>query len=86
VLWFGVISGGSTLIGIATTRIIRRRLDLQDHRQVTQLLFVVTTARALMAAGFSLATDLAIAITLLAGIGDATGVRAGATSLAQSVT
>jgi len=63
VLWFGVISGGSTLIGIATTRIIRRRLDLQDHRQVTQLLFAVTAARALMAAGFALATNLAVAIS-----------------------
>ncbi|HEV2475597.1 MAG TPA: MFS transporter [Candidatus Dormibacteraeota bacterium] len=63
VLWFGVISGGSTLIGIATTSVIRRRLDLQDHRQVTQLLFVVTAARALMAAGFALATNLVIAIT-----------------------
>jgi MFS transporter, DHA3 family, tetracycline resistance protein len=63
VLWFGVISGGSTLIGIATTRIIRRRLDLQDQRQVTRLLFAATAARALMAAGFALATNLGIAIT-----------------------
>jgi MFS transporter, DHA3 family, tetracycline resistance protein len=63
VLWFGVISGGSTLIGIATTRIIRRRLDLRDQRQVTRLLFAATAARALMAAGFALATNLGVAIT-----------------------
>lgn len=63
VLWFGVISGGSTLIGIATTRMIRRRVNLQDHREVTRLLFVVAFARTLMAAGFALATNLAVAIT-----------------------
>lgn len=63
VLWFGVISSGSTLIGIATTKIIRSRLDLKDQRQVTRLLFVATATRALMAAGFALATNLAIAVT-----------------------
>ena len=63
VLWFGVISGGSTLIGIATTRTLRRHLDLQDHRQVTRMLFAATAIRALMAAGFALATNLAIALT-----------------------
>jgi DHA3 family tetracycline resistance protein-like MFS transporter len=64
VLWFGVISGGSTLLGIATTRILRRQLDLGNHRQVTRLLFFVTAARALMAGGFALAGNLAIAVTL----------------------
>jgi len=63
VLWFGVISGGSTLIGIATTRTLRRHLDLQDHRQVTRMLFAATAIRALMAAGFALATNLAVAMT-----------------------
>jgi DHA3 family tetracycline resistance protein-like MFS transporter len=65
VLWFGVIGGGSMLIGIATTQIIRRRLDLENHRLVTRSLFAFTAARALMLVGFALATNLALAIAFL---------------------
>jgi len=65
VLWFGVISGGSALIGIAATQIIRRRLDLGDHHVVTRSLFAFTAVRAVMLAGFALATNLAAAIGFL---------------------
>src|SRR5229473_2725762 len=65
VLWFGLISGGSALIGIATTQIISRRLDLGNHALVTKLLFAVTAARAVMLVGFALATNLAVAIAFL---------------------
>ena len=65
VLWFGVISGGAALIGIATTYVIRRRLDLENHSHVTRLLFALTAVRALMVAGFALATNLFIAIGFL---------------------
>jgi MFS transporter, DHA3 family, tetracycline resistance protein len=62
VLWFGLISGGSTLIGIATTQIIRHKLDLGDHALVTRSLFAFTAARAVMLVGFALSTNLAVAI------------------------
>jgi MFS transporter, DHA3 family, tetracycline resistance protein len=62
VLWFGLISGGSTVIGIAVTQIIRRRLDLEDHVLVTRSLFAFTAARTVMLAGFAFASNLAVAI------------------------
>ena len=65
VLWFGVIGGGSMLIGVATTQIIRLRLDLANHNLVTRSLFAFTAARALMLVGFALATNLALAIGFL---------------------
>lgn len=64
VLWFGVIGGGSALIGIATTQAIRRRLDLSDHALVTRSLFAFTAARAVLLVGFALSTNLAVAIGL----------------------
>lgn len=65
VLWFGLISGGAALIGIATTQIIRRRLDLGNHALVTKSLFAVTAARAVMIVGFALSTNLALAIAFV---------------------
>lgn len=62
VLWFGIIGGGSALIGIATTQILRRRLDLSDHAVVTRSLFAFTAARAMLLIGFALSTNLAVAI------------------------
>jgi DHA3 family tetracycline resistance protein-like MFS transporter len=65
VLWFGLISGGSTLIGIAATQVVRSRLDLEDHAVVTRSLFVFSAARAVMIAGFALATNLGMAIAFI---------------------
>jgi DHA3 family tetracycline resistance protein-like MFS transporter len=64
VLWFGLISGGSALIGIAITQIIRRRLDLENHAHVARSLLAFTAVRAVMLAGFALATNLSVAIGL----------------------
>jgi MFS transporter, DHA3 family, tetracycline resistance protein len=65
VLWFGLISAGASLIGIATTWVIRRRLDLDNHLHVTRFLFAFTAVRALALAGFALAANLYIAIGLI---------------------
>jgi DHA3 family tetracycline resistance protein-like MFS transporter len=65
VLWFGLISAGAALIGIAVTQVIRRRLDLDNHVHVTRSLFGFTALRALMLAGFALATNLFAAIAFL---------------------
>jgi DHA3 family tetracycline resistance protein-like MFS transporter len=62
VLWFGLISGGSALIGIAVTQVIRRRLDLENHAHVARLLLGCTAVRALMLGGFALATNLPVGI------------------------
>ena len=64
VLWFGLISGGSSLIGIAVTWVIRHRLDLENHAHVGRLLFAFTAVRALALAGFALAANLYVAIAL----------------------
>ncbi len=65
VLWFGLIGGGSALIGIVATQVVKRYLDLEDHRLVTRSLFAFTAVRAVMLAGFALATNLALAIVFL---------------------
>ena len=65
VLWFGLISGGLSLIEIGVTWIIRRKLDLENHSHVGRLLFVFTAVRALALAGFALATNLYVAIALI---------------------
>jgi DHA3 family tetracycline resistance protein-like MFS transporter len=65
VLWFGLISGGAALIGIAATQVVRHRLDLGDHTAVTRSLFAFTAARAVMVGGFALATNLAAAIAFI---------------------
>jgi DHA3 family tetracycline resistance protein-like MFS transporter len=65
VLWFGLISGGAALIGVAVTQVIRRRLDLENHTHVTRSLLGFTALRALMLGGFALATNLFVAIGFL---------------------
>ena len=60
-----IFDGGSMLIGIAATQVIRRRLDLGNHAVVTRSLFAFTAARALMMGGFALASNLAVAIACL---------------------
>jgi len=65
VLWFGLISGGSALIGIAATQVVRRRLDLEDHAAVTRSLLAFTAARSVMIAGFALATNLGVAVMFI---------------------
>jgi DHA3 family tetracycline resistance protein-like MFS transporter len=65
VLWFGLISGGSALLGIAMTQIIRRRLDLDDHKLVTRSLLAFTGVRAVALAGFALAANLSVAIAFI---------------------
>ncbi len=65
VLWFGLISGGASLLGIAATWIVRRKLDLENHSHVARLLFALTAARAFAVAGFALAANLYLAIACI---------------------
>ena len=65
VLWFGLISGGASVLGIAATWVVRRRLDLENHSHVSRLLFAFTAAQALAVAGFALAANLYLAIACI---------------------
>ncbi len=65
VLWFGMISGTSAVLGIGATQIIRRWLDLENHALVTRSLFAFTAVRTLMLGGFALTANLAAAIAFL---------------------
>jgi DHA3 family tetracycline resistance protein-like MFS transporter len=65
VLWFGLVSAGASLIGIAATWVVRRRLDLENHSHVGRLLFAFTAVRALALDGFALAANLYLAIALI---------------------
>jgi DHA3 family tetracycline resistance protein-like MFS transporter len=65
VLWFGLISGGSSLIEIGVTWVIRRKVDLENHSHVGRLLFVFTAVQAVALAGFALAANLYLAIALI---------------------
>jgi DHA3 family tetracycline resistance protein-like MFS transporter len=65
VLWFGLISGGSAVLGIAITQVIRRRVDLGDHRLVTRSLLAFTAARAVALLGFAVASSLPLAIACI---------------------
>lgn len=65
VLWFGLICGGSTLFGITATHVVRRRVDLENHAVVTRSLLAFSAARAVMIAGFALATNLGAAVMFI---------------------
>jgi MFS transporter, DHA3 family, tetracycline resistance protein len=65
VLWFGLISGGSALIGIAATQVVRSRLDLENHAVVTRSLFAFSAARVVMIAGFALVNNLGAAVIFI---------------------
>ena len=65
VLWFGLISGGTALIGIAATQVVRRRLDLENHAVVTRSLFAFTAARTVAIAGFALSSNLGAAVMFI---------------------
>jgi DHA3 family tetracycline resistance protein-like MFS transporter len=65
VLWFGVISVAATLFSIASTEIVRRRVDTNSHTQVTRLLFAFDALLIGGVLGFALAGNFWLAIGLL---------------------
>jgi len=65
VAWFGVIAVGASLLGFATTHLLRKRLDLGDRPLVVRVLLGLTAARVLTVAGFAVATSLPVAMACL---------------------
>jgi DHA3 family tetracycline resistance protein-like MFS transporter len=57
VVWFGVISGGSALLNLVVTEVIKRRLDINRHRAVATLLFAFTACLVVSILGFALASN-----------------------------
>lgn len=62
VVWFGVISLGSTLLNLAVTEVIKRRLDITRHRAVANLLLTFTACLVASVLGFALAGNFWVAL------------------------
>jgi len=65
VVWFGIISAGSTLLSIGATELVQRRLDLNRHKPVARALLIFN---GLLSAGmiiFALAGSFYLALAAL---------------------
>ncbi|MBN2303469.1 MAG: MFS transporter [Anaerolineae bacterium] len=65
VVWFGLISAISSLVSLAVTEIIRRRLDLSDQTAIARALFSLTALTALGILVFALAGAFGLALAAL---------------------
>lgn len=65
VAWFGVISVGSTLLNLGVTEVIKRRLDINRHRAVANLLLAFTVGLIASILAFALAGNFWIALVTL---------------------
>jgi DHA3 family tetracycline resistance protein-like MFS transporter len=63
VVWFGVFTVVSSLLGIGDVTLIRRRLDLTDNRAIVRLLFALTSLRILATLAFALTGSFAVAVS-----------------------
>ncbi len=62
VVWFGIISGGSTLLSIGAMELVRRKLDMNRHRQVAWVLFAFTALLSASLMLFALAGNFFLAL------------------------
>ncbi len=62
VVWFGVISAGSALLNLGVTEVIKRRLDINRHRAVANLLLAFTACLVASILGFALASNFWVAL------------------------
>jgi DHA3 family tetracycline resistance protein-like MFS transporter len=67
-VWFGIISAAGTLLCLAATEIVRRRLNMNHHQQVAWVLFAFTVVLSASVLVFALAGSffLALAAYLIA--------------------
>lgn len=65
VVWFGVINGGSALLNLGMTEVIKRRLDINCHRAVANLLLVFTACLVVSILGFALAGNFWVALVAI---------------------
>jgi DHA3 family tetracycline resistance protein-like MFS transporter len=62
VVWFGVISVGSALLNLGVTEALKRRLDINRHRAVANLLLVFTACLVASILSFALAGNFWVAL------------------------
>ena len=74
VAWFGVINAVGMLLSLASTEIVRRKIDIQQHKSITGLLMLVTGVLAASLVGFAWAMDFSLALILIWLIGMARDV------------
>ncbi len=65
VVWFGVISGGSTLLSLGVTEVIKRRLNSNRHPAVANLLFAFTACLIASILSFALAGNFWVALVAI---------------------
>ena len=65
VVWFGVISGGSTLLTLGVTEVIKRWLDSNHPRAVANLLLAFTAGLLASILSFALAGNFWMALVAL---------------------
>src|SRR5215203_4333998 len=63
VVWFGVMTVVSSLLGILSVGLMRRRLDTKNTAAVTRALFVLTSVRVVATLFFALTGSFAVALT-----------------------
>jgi DHA3 family tetracycline resistance protein-like MFS transporter len=64
VVWFGIISAVSELLCIGATEVIRRRLDMNNHRVVAWVLFAFTALLSASVVAFALAGSFYLALAV----------------------
>jgi MFS transporter, DHA3 family, tetracycline resistance protein len=65
VVWFGVISAGSALLNLGVTEVIKRRLDINRHRAVSNLLLAFTVCLVVSVLSFALADNFWVALVAI---------------------
>ena len=67
VAWISALSGVSALLGIAAAEVLRRRMDVNNHRQAARALLVLNALYVACVVVFALAGNLATAAAALLG-------------------
>jgi DHA3 family tetracycline resistance protein-like MFS transporter len=61
-VWFGIISAAATLLCLGATEIVRRRVNMNHHRQVAWVLFAFTVVLSASVLVFALAGNFLLAL------------------------
>lgn len=62
VVWFGLINVGATLLGIAGTEILQRRIDTRRHSTIVKMMLMLTVLEILSLVAFGLAGNFILAL------------------------
>lgn len=65
VVWFGIISAGSALLSLGVTEAIKRRLDINRHRAVANMLLAFTACLVVSILSFALVDNFWVALVAI---------------------